>query len=80
MNYWKDQFEKVTNYWYDKETPNMHKFDFIGTVERRINNTDIYDKRKEVAKMLVNKVNELFHLQETQDWEEKAINEILKYI
>ena len=39
----------------------------------------VSDKRT-LAKQIVTTVNELFHLQETKDWEEKAINEILKYI
>lgn len=39
----------------------------------------ISDKRT-LAKQIVTTVNELFHLQETNDWEEKAINEVLKYI
>jgi len=39
----------------------------------------VSDKRT-LAKQIVKTVNELFHLQETQDWEEKAINEVLKYI
>lgn len=42
--------------------------------------SDLFLTKKETAKMLVRKVTELFHLQETKDWEDKAINEILKYI
>jgi len=77
-NFWKLKFEKVTDYWYDNEKPNMEKIEFILTTRRRFD--DLYEKRKALAKGILYKVTELFHLQKTTDWEEKAINEILKHI
>ena len=77
-NFWKLKFVKVTDYWYDNEKPNMEKIEFILTTRRRFD--DLYEKRKALAKGILYKVTELFHLQETTDWEEKAINEILKHI